>query len=216
MKRFMLITIILLASVVSCAPVQPVIELRGIAYPSPPQSTWASVEWLVPGADMSGLSLSTYYVEIDIFNKGQEKTDIPGIEAYFYGEDGSILLIKVVQSGKLERNEKVTFHLDTDGYTSWLLMSLNENAPVTLCILIKSKGEIISSFATNLPTYTEFRSYESLTLSFSLTEHIPNIDALQPVKADELGIPGGFGIGPPAVMRKQGDETALYFYYRKP
>lgn len=51
-------------------------------------------------------------------------------------------------------------------------------------------------------------------MTFVLVDEVPNVDKLQPVKADEWprGVPG---FRPPAVIRKQDDETAIYFYYRK-
>lgn len=191
----------------------PAIKLTGTAFPTSRQGT--DVEWYAPRAWME-LPLNTYYVEVDMANMGSEKIDLPGVEAYFYGEDSDILLIRVVQPGELKPGKKVTFHLDTTGYTTWLLMSLhNKDAPVTLCVSLTSKAKVVSSFATTLPPYLEFRGYESLRLNFSLTDYVPDVDKLQPLKADELRIPGAFGLGSPAAIRKQGDETAIYFYYRK-
>lgn len=165
---------------------------------------------------MSGLGRSVYYVEVDVANKDRDKIDLPGVEAYFYGKDGDILLVRAVRPGELQPSKKATFHLDTNGYTSWLLMSFkNRGTPVTLCISLKSDGKVVSSFATNLPPYGEFRPHKSLPLNFVPTDCIPNVDVLQPARAEELRIPGAFGIGAPATVRKQGDETAVYVYYRR-
>jgi hypothetical protein len=58
------------------------------------------------------------------------------------------------------------------------------------------------------------KDQKQMTLIFSATDNMPDLSALHLTKAEDLKIPGGYGIGPPAVARRQGNETALYFYYR--
>ena len=214
---FALMCLLIMTILVACAPTPPSqsdFQIMGVA--SPISLATTDVNWyLLPGGDMSSLHISTYYVEIEVANTGRNNIDVPGVEAYFYGEDSDILLIRAVQPGELEPGDEATFHLDTDGYTNWLLMSLETDAPVTLCISLVSEGEVVASFATMLPSDAEFRKQRSLTLSFSETNSVPNVDELEPAKAEEWprGVPG---LGPPAVIREQGDETAIYFYYRQP
>ena len=106
------------------------IQIRGRVLPT--SSPGTTVDWyLLPGGDVSSFHPS-YYVEVEIINKEGKKIDIPGLEACFYGKDGDILLIRAIQPGELQQGEKATFHLDTDGYTHWLFMSLEKDVPIAL------------------------------------------------------------------------------------
>ena len=192
------------------SPEQSVIQIRGTCFSS--QQSTAEVTWaLVPGGTES--FIRRYFVQLEVINKGDRSIDLPAVEAYFYEEDGDVLLIRNFKyESEIERlkpSDKVIFHLDTDGYTNWLLMG---NKSVTLYVLILKKGEILSANKAILPPYIELEKRKSQVLDFLPINKFPNVEKLEPVKIDEwpMDIPA------PAISREEGGEMGIYFYYKNP
>jgi len=214
-KSLMLLFLILLISMLmGCVQddKSPNVQLTGMVFPTSLPTT--EVEWfLLPGGNMASLDVENYYVEVDMINNGHEIIDLPGVEAYFSRDGGDILLIRVVKTGKLAPGSKATFHLVTDGYTPYMLQKRNES--INLTVSLKwNEGKVVLSSATTLPSFAEFNRYdEGITLNFLPTNNVPDVNKLQVIKADEW--PLSTYLKPPALARKQGDELAIYFYYKK-
>lgn len=159
---------------------------------------------------MMSLPPRTYYVELEVTYEGRETLDSSLVDVYIYSENSDILFIRVFKDEQLRSGEKATYLIDMDGYYNWFQASQNERSPLTISIFWPKDESILSS---TLPLYESFQGDEGQLLSFSIADSFPDIEKLEPVKISQW--PRNVPIlTPPAVVRKQDNEFAMYFYFR--
>ncbi|HJP93062.1 MAG TPA: hypothetical protein VJ875_13980 [Pyrinomonadaceae bacterium] len=186
---------------VGCSSSKP--SISGLAYSFKKPSSVVTYS-LPPYADVEGLMRSNLLVELEVHSK-----EIQGLNAYFYGKNGSILEIIVLNPITPDTSASpVLFHLDTAGYAEYLLIEQGESgSPIKLCVSLDS-GE---NFVSDLPAFIDLRPGESSALTWTETKCTPDLTNGKPRTIDEWP-PSGI----PPVLRKQDAQAAIYFFYPFP
>lgn len=189
-----------------------------------PSQERSKVDWyLLPGGSQQSLLFSHYYVELELRTPSGRISPLPKVAAYFYGENGSVLNIRVLTKNEDTRADApFIVYLDTDGYTEFLHLSKEDiSSALYLTVCIEGKG-----FKAKLPTFAELRGKDVSDLNFVATTTIPDIGGAKIATIDDwpkawqsaLGGPSIAAdyLRPPAILRRQKNQSAYYFYYLKP
>jgi hypothetical protein len=206
----------------SCSKNAQNVQVFGKVYT--PSRERSKVDWyLLQGGSQQSLLFSHYYVEIELRTTSGRSSPVPKVAAYFHSENGSVLNIRVLtENANMRAGEPFIVYLDTDGYTEFLHLSKNElSSPLYLTVYVADRG-----FKAKVPTFAELRGKDVSELSFIATTTIPDIGRAKIASVDDwpkawqsaLGGPSFAAdyLRPPAVLRRQDNQRAHYFYYLKP
>jgi hypothetical protein len=176
--------------------------------------------------DAQGLLPKTYFVVTDIYNTSGT-VNSPRVAAYVWGDEGDALKIEtqwLLSDGfprYLQPNQKLPVHIDTDGYTSLLLSSARHveasTSPILHLVVEVSwtNSHDVTCVETNLPQYQEIDQKPWFQLEFRAARGFPAVSDWPSLNVQTETLPNA-GWGPPALVRRQGDEQSSYNYYLNP
>jgi hypothetical protein len=189
----------------------------------------AKVDWyLLPGGSQRPSVFTRYYLEVKIASRSGVLSPSPRVAAYFFTEGGDVLDVRVVAEDEtLGAAQSFMVYLDTDGYTEMVLVH-DQGPGVFLTICAAGKA-----FKARLPTSNEmFHGREGSDLAFVPTAMVPDVSQARIATASDLakdargdllrGIKGRSldeavrVARPSAVLRRQGSQSAGYFYHPGP
>jgi len=114
------------------------------------------------------------------------------------------------------------FHIDTDGYGTYLLLSQEgpaESGSYDLFVSLATEtSHRTHHYTAKLLSFEDPSLQKGVALDFSKTTSVPDVSAMPVMKKNDWPQrTGGFSPmpGPPAFMRQQADETAIYFYHKR-
>lgn len=174
-------------------------------------SSLEPVSWMYPqqvGADAPALE-SKYYITLKV-KPGNVLN--AGLITVVTSESGMALRIVTVLEGSATGQQTV-YHIDTDGYTSHLMLQQPTNKRLKIYFALGPKdGKSNHMLAAELPEWSRL-SDEPQDLDLHPVQSIPEFEGRSPVKVQEWPSLPDVGIHAPAFGRKQANETSLYFCY---
>ena len=177
----------------------------------------SEIQWaFLPGGGVQALYAGhSYFVLLKVKNT-TDRSFKGGVTAHLRSATSSILQVKMVRESPLVPASTTYFHFDTDGYGEYLWMSqadVSKSEEYELFITLQSDNGKELHFVGTLPTVKALYSSGNQPVSFVASTTVPDIFGIKPVQKDQWPQVTSVLPGPPAVLRKQGSETAIYFYY---
>jgi hypothetical protein len=173
------------------------------------QNIRSQVDWyhIGPRSQNALISFSSpYFVELQIRSSKGALAE-PKIAAFFFGEGGSVLNIRVIPKAQTAPSGAAfVCYLDTDGYTEFLRLSKDDRgSPDRLIVFATGKA-----YETILPSKEKLNDSNFIELKFLETQKIVDVAKGKLANLERFSPHG------PAVFRRQESQTAIYFYYLKP
>ncbi len=184
----------LLAAEMGCSKSENIISARAYRTTQPGQEILWS---LPPDGVLSVLHEPHYYLEV----KGYDGAG----QAYFVGPRGQLLYILVLNTDSTDR----VMRIDTSGYTDALMRGGDTQGHIKLFLIIN--GDVRFS---DLPKVFDLSDKEPHFLTLTKPAQVPDVGGAKPLNVGTGEWVGLFGL--PPVVRQQGKQMAIYFYYPGP
>jgi hypothetical protein len=165
----------------------------------PQQGAPQPIDWvMIPGGGVSDTATaSRYCIVIDA-----QWQDIDSMVAFVSSETSDVLLMMI----KYEGSKGTVYHLDTDGYTSYLQLSRKTKDEQFQLYLEIDRGTQEALFAADLPALADVRTQN---LALRKVDSIPTWTDVRTATRSDFSS----AMGIPAVMRIQANEKLVYMYH---
>jgi len=167
----------------------------------------AEILWRFPtGGRLSTLQDLGYYVEVEVMARGDGPYGVTG-QAYFVGPRDQVLHIVAFSTDPRDH----TLRFDTSGYTDALVRGGAPADRIRMFLLLEGAVR-----ATDLPYPADLSDTQPRLLPLLEPREIPQLQSAEPLN---IGMGEWRHInlsGPPPIVRQQGDQMAIYFYYLGP